>query len=1295
MRLWLSGLFAAAIIVMGLVVGLTQLALPWVASHPEKISAMLSERLHRPVTIDRVDSHWERFGPLLNLTGVHLGVASADPSSSNAQPLTIASAGIKLNFFAWLRHNASWTEFRITGVDLDLVRDASGKWQVRGMDASSNDERNVDDNALFALGTLVLRDAHLTLTDAVNDRHARFSADELRLINRGDQHRALARVKYIETNSPPIDVVVEYNSSTHAGRAYLGGQDIDIAATSAVFPVAGVVANRGKGHVRLWVTFADAAVTEARVDADLADLVLTTKSSIALDTNHDILPHIGLDRVTFGARWQRTPNGWSADIADLAITRQGVDAGSGSLHLRSSESTSDKPPEYGVSLENVDLSSIASVAMLVDKLPEALRRWLYAGNPEGTLAVASARYVDGSDYDVAARFDAIAWHAYAHLPSVFGLSGILRGDQDAVSLDLPQHNEVAVSVPHVFRQPLDFSELSGGIAIYRIDDAWRVETDALQFEGSTPGKTYGGELHGSLDIEDNGSRPFVDLSALVTHGDVQASHLFWPVNVMPPPAVAWLDRGLDAGRIVNGRAVFRGDLDDWPFRNNTGRFEAVAEIEDLRVRYLGEWPVVEHAHVNVDFADTVIHADISSGNVLNNKISSATADIADLGDGPLDLVVNAQGSGKDLLGFVHASPLGTKFAGPLTGVEIGGQGKVDVKMFLPYKHIEDYTIDGTVQLAEADLNNTQVGLHFDNATGPVKFNRSGFNAVELATTFRSKPAKLSLAAGGYVSDKQHAFEGRLDMRLPVREAMSYASALDGYQKYVSGDANWNLNYSVDNDAKEGSGQRLVLTSDLRGVTIDLPQPLAKDEDTAMPLKLVLGIPFIGADIDVHLADAVSLRGRLPTPMAPFAANVTFGGEAPAALPKKGVFISGRARAIDLSGWMEFADEGEGGGGNVLEQIELHTPSFLAWDRPLGEGTVRQTSSADSTDLAFTGVNIEGTLAIPHDDLRRRGITADFKRLHWPEVPDTPDSDNSTPADGATSPLNPSSVPPLHIRIEDFHLGKANYGAATVETVPTAEGMRFDQATTHSKSIDMRAHGDWEKHGGFHRSTFGIDLSAQNIGHMLDALGSPGLVDGGKTIAHIDASWAGTPSAFALRQINGGALKISIGEGRIPEVDVGAGRIAGLLNLAALPRRLAFDFGDLFNKGYSFDSIDGLFTMTDGYAYTEGLAVNSPTADMRIKGAMGLKTRDWDVVVEVTPHVSGTLLLGGALIGGPVGAAAGAVLGGVLKNQINAATRTDYRVTGTWDKPVITKIGSTVVKKSAANSAPKPVPPPQR
>jgi uncharacterized protein YhdP len=151
------------------------------------------------------------------------------------------------------------------------------------------------------------------------------------------------------------------------------------------------------------------------------------------------------------------------------------------------------------------------------------------------------------------------------------------------------------------------------------------------------------------------------------------------------------------------------------------------------------------------------------------------------------------------------------------------------------------------------------------------------------------------------------------------------------------------------------------------------------------------------------------------------------------------------------------------------------------------------------------------------------------------------------------------------------------------------------------------------------------------------------------------------------------LKVSVREGRIPDVDPGAGRIFGLFNLGALPRRLALDFGDFFKSGFSFDSIEGLFTLKDGNAFTSDLQVKGPAADIKVNGRTGLKVKDYDQTMDVTPHVGSTFVIGGALVGGPVGAAAGALLQGLLKGAINDVARVRYSVTGSWEKPTITEI----------------------
>ena len=72
---------------------------------------------------------------------------------------------------------------------------------------------------------------------------------------------------------------------------------------------------------------------------------------------------------------------------------------------------------------------------------------------------------------------------------------------------------------------------------------------------------------------------------------------------------------------------------------------------------------------------------------------------------------------------------------------------------------------------------------------------------------------------------------------------------------------------------------------------------------------------------------------------------------------------------------------------------------------------------------------------------------------------------------------------------------------------------------------------------------------------------------------------------------------------------------------------------------------------------------------------------------VTPHASATLPLVGAIAAGPVGAAAGLVLQGVLGKGIGKATGSRYKVTGSWEKPEI-----TLVSKEAPRSVPVTPPP---
>jgi uncharacterized protein YhdP len=85
----------------------------------------------------------------------------------------------------------------------------------------------------------------------------------------------------------------------------------------------------------------------------------------------------------------------------------------------------------------------------------------------------------------------------------------------------------------------------------------------------------------------------------------------------------------------------------------------------------------------------------------------------------------------------------------------------------------------------------------------------------------------------------------------------------------------------------------------------------------------------------------------------------------------------------------------------------------------------------------------------------------------------------------------------------------------------------------------------------------------------------------------------------------------------------------------------------------------------------------------------LKAKDYDQTMDVTPHVGSTFVIGGALVGGPIGAAAGAVLQGLFKGAINDVARVRYSITGNWEKPVITQL-SKVTRTAKDSSMPPAV-----
>ena len=90
---------------------------------------------------------------------------------------------------------------------------------------------------------------------------------------------------------------------------------------------------------------------------------------------------------------------------------------------------------------------------------------------------------------------------------------------------------------------------------------------------------------------------------------------------MPPSAVQYMDRALVDGRIDDGRVLMRGDLDNWPFHDNAGRFEARGHIVDTVFDYNPEWPRAEHLEATATFINDGMQAEAESAEVKGNRVT--------------------------------------------------------------------------------------------------------------------------------------------------------------------------------------------------------------------------------------------------------------------------------------------------------------------------------------------------------------------------------------------------------------------------------------------------------------------------------------------------------------------------------------------------------------------------------------------------------------------------------------------------------------------------------------------------
>jgi uncharacterized protein (TIGR02099 family) len=924
---------------------------------------------------------------------------------------------------------------------------------------------------------------------------------------------------------------------------------------------------------------------------------------------------------------------------------------------------------------------------------EGFRDRLHEIAPTGELmdsAIELARAGESAPwrFEVRARFRDLGFAPMGKIPGLRGLTGTLAGSERGgrVAIDSAA---AQFHWPQQLPEPIPLDRLTGTIYWKRDADGLLVATPALTFgnrDGAVSAKV-------AWQQGTDAPSPVLILSASIDNGVVAAARNYFPRGLLHPPALNWLDRAFVAGHMRHADMVIRGPIRHFPFRDGSGLFLARLGIEGATLDYADGWPQAEGFAGQVEFRNEGMSAHILSGKVGTLAVTGGDARFADFKTGELRLHLESEGDAADGLGYLRATPLDRLAENAFSETEAKGPMRAEVDLFLPFKDFVHRQVLVHGHLDGVSINRTGSALTATDMSGDFDVDaaqvaRADVHGRLLGGTFqmqarapRSRP----------LTRTQLEFHGTLagdDLRAAIGLPSSVA---------IDGQADWRAVLRMAPDPNRERSLRI--SSNLTGLAMHLPAPLDKSADAPMPSALDIqwlpggiaqGRLALGSVVAGSYALASDANGMRLTRLA-----LNFGSGESTATDAQVVNVGGSVARLDLAGWLKLTPAKSARPlSDYLRTARLNVSELDYLGLAFRDVSIDFAVADRALHIKVGGPNVEGVISLPTASDSAEPWSLQFAHLHFDLASDdaaggrsdAPGGEAKAAARGKSSsgPADPRAIPAIDFHAGDLEWGEHNFGDVQAKITKVDDGISLESLAVTGTNFAANGKGEWRgKDGGTAHLTG--SLTSTDVQDTLKELGYVAVVEAKDGRLDYDLSWSGAPTEAALADATG-HIQLALDKGQVVGLKPGAGRVLGLTSVAALRRRLALDFSDLTDKGLAFDTIRGDFELRDGNARTENLLVKGPAAEIGLIGRVGLKNRDYDQTAVVTGSVGNSLPLA-ALAGGPVVAGAVLLFTQVFKQPLKGLARGYYRITGSWDNPIVERIKSADAAAATAE-APK-------
>ncbi len=798
-----------------------------------------------------------------------------------------------------------------------------------------------------------------------------------------------------------------------------------------------------------------------------------------------------------------------------------------------------------------------------------------------------------------------------------------------------------------------------------------------------------------------------------------------------PAARLWTQRAVRGGELRDVAFRVQGDLWEFPYVNRRdGDFRIVAQLQGVTLAPVpsvpagpagaGEppwespWPAITNISGELVFERTSMQFNRTRGTLGTLALEDVSGRIRDLGAEPTLVEVDGtvRGALAEMLRVVRTTPLAEATGHLLDTATASANAELKLALAVPLNRSADTQFKAGLQLPGNELRLRPDLPLLANARGRIESTNKGLAISGL---------RAQLLGGEAVLDVTSPAEGGLRLVVngvatadALRRAGELGPVVPRLAQRLQGQATYRLQTSVAPLAQGGRSD-WQLASNLQGMAIDLPAPLGKAAEPALPLRLssapevrANGGPAVGPARDALRLDLGALKAALlmdhGAPGGSRLLRSAWSWDAP--LPEvtpggRAVLVLGR---VDADAWRNalappaVAASSAGAAAAAAaddlawlpQSLQLQATELLAGGRRLSGVAL------DLQNLPPTAEAGEGWRGQFKSDQATGSF--DYRAARNPAAPgrlraqlsrlSLPDEVTQPAAAGAADPVSQLVdrsglvLPALDIEVADFELRGRKFGSLALQAAnrpsPTDPAGRSQWQLTRLllKNDDavLSADGAWDLVPGSPRRRMALkfELDVANGGALLERLGFGKVLRGASGRMHGSLGWDGSPLALDFHSL-GGRLDMAMKGGQFLQMDPGAARLLGVMSLQSLPRRLALDFRDVFQQGFAFDSATAAVQVKGGLASTENLRLRGLQALVAMEGSADLARETQDLHVVVVPEINASgPALAYAAINPAVGL--GAFVGQwLLREPLRLASAREFRITGPWVDPKVERL----------------------